>query len=306
MLITIISKTAVIFIIAAIGAAARLRKIVSEGSIQDLCKVVLFVTLPFLYFTTLSLQCTPDMMREIWNLPLFAMLFVMIAYVAGLALSRFLPLSPEARATFTYLITFTNCGFLAIPIAHVLFGEQGVLRVVFFNIGFNLLYWTIGVSMLRRSGGEKVNLMENLANSGTIGLLLGFIVGITAMKLPGFFIDTTRLIGSATIPLALLMIGALVTDYRGAVPQGYKRALTIIVLMRLIVLPVIAVVIMKWCVFLPELSRAVIVLQCAMPSASTTPIFVKRFGGDMRLAGLGVFATTALSIITIPLIMALL
>lgn len=306
MYLPIFSKVSVLLVIFAIGALARFRNILTEGSIQDMCKLVLYVTLPFLYFNTLAVRCTPEAIKSIWNLPLFAMLFVIIAYAIGRAISGFLPLSREAKGTFVYLVTFTNCGFLAIPIASMLYGDEGVMMAVLFNIGFNILYWTIGVATLRHASGAVDDMTKNLLNSGTIGLIAGLAAGVFAVRLPGFLLDTTKLIGSATIPLALLVIGAIMAGYDLKPPAGYKRSILLIVAARLVVIPLIAVFVTKSLTFLPALSREIIVLQCAMPSASTTPIFVKRFGGDIRLAGLGVFATTLASVFTIPLIMALL
>ncbi len=304
MYLSIFSKVCVLFIVFGIGAIARFRNAITEESMKDLCKVVLVVTLPFLYFSTLAGKCTPETFRTIWNLPVFAIVFVMLAYVLARFLSRFVPLSRDSKNTFIYLSTFTNCGFLAIPIAHMLYGPDGVLRVVLFNIGFNMLYWTVGVATLRNAGSR--GMAKNLINSGTIGLLLGLLAGLLAVSLPDFVMEAAGIVGSATIPLALLVIGALMAGYKGPIPHGHKRTLALIVVTRLIIVPLAAVFVTKWCTFLPPLSRAIIVLQCAMPSASTTPIFVKRCGGDLQLAGMGVFVTTICSIITIPIIMALL
>ncbi len=313
MFLQILSKVSVLFITLFIGALARYKNILTEDSTKSLAKVVLVVTLPFLYFYSLATQFTKELFREIWPLPLFAICLIGVAYTMAKILSRFINLDSQGKATFIYLSTFTNCGFLAIPIASTLYGAEGVMRVVFFNVGFNLLYWTLGVWTLRNSnpdlpsgGGGICSLSKNLINSGTIGLLAGIIAGLTALKIPSFLLGSTNILGSATIPLALLVVGSIMS--RGEIRKlyAYKNALVFIVITRLIIIPLLALFVTSSFSFLSPLSRAIIVLQSAMPSASTTPIFTARFGGDSQLASAGVFATHVCSIITIPLFISLL
>ncbi len=313
MFFQIFSKVGVLFIILFIGAIARYKKILSEESSRALAQVVLIVTLPFLYFHSLATEFTAELLKTIWILPVFAIFLVLMAYVIARFLSRFVSLSPSEKATFIYVATFTNCGFLAIPIANALYGAEGVVRVVFFNVGFNLLYWTLGVWTLRRSNEKiapgTVNILsslKNLINSGTMGLLFGVIAGLAAFKIPYFIMDSTKMLGLATIPLALLVVGSIMSRGEMQKLRNHKRTLALIILCRLIIVPTLALVITGFFDGLSPLVRAIIVLQSAMPSASTAPIFTAKFGGDPQLASAGVFATTACSIVTIPIFLSLL
>ena len=313
MFLQILSKVSVLFIVLFIGGLARYKKILTRESTRALAQIVLVVTLPFLYFHSLATKFTAELFRTIWVLPVFAIFLVIMAYAIASVFSRFVRLNSPERATFIYLSTFTNCGFLAIPIANALYGSEGVIRVVFFNVGFNLLYWTLGVWILRRSkesasldGTGVLSFSKNLINSGTIGLLLGIIAGLAVFKIPYFILDSTKILGSATIPLALLVVGSIMSKGEMQKLLTYKKALALIALCRLIIIPTLALVITGFFDGLSPLVRAIIVLQSAMPSASTTPIFTTRFGGDSQLASAGVFATTACSIITVPIFISLL
>lgn len=313
MFFQILSKVSVLFIVLFIGGLARYKKILAEDSTGALAKLVLVVALPFLYFYSLSTNFTLELLKTIWILPLFAVFMVVAGYALARLLSRFIHLDAPAKATFIYLATFTNCGFLAIPIANALYGPEGIVRIVFFNVGFNLLYWTLGVWTLRGSSPDfssgKANVssaFKNLINSGTIGLLCGIVIGLAAIKLPGFVLDSSKILGSATIPLALLVVGSIMSKGEMQKLRTYKSPILLIILCRLIVIPVLALFVTGLFDFLQPLERAIIVLQSAMPSASTTPIFTTRFGGDSQLASVGVFATHICSIITIPLFLLLL
>ncbi len=309
----VFSSISVLISVLAIGWYAAHAGIIDQASRRSVARIVLSITLPFLYFHSLATQASFSLLEKIWPLPFFAVFFVIFGYVIARLLSARLHLSGAGKATFVYLATFTNCGFLAIPIANMLYGNEGVVRVVFFNIGFNLLYWTLGVYTLRRSaadrqdsGGQPVKAARYLLNAGTIGLFAGLIAGISAAVLPGWLVESSSLVGSATIPLALLVVGSIMKDSEYSTLKRYRIPLMYLVPLRLLAIPLCALYITGACDFLSPLSRAVIVLQTAMPSASTTPIFTTRFGGDSHFASVGVFATTACSIITIPLILSLL
>ena len=148
--------------------------------------------------------------------------------------------------------------------------------------------------------------LKNLINSGTIGLLCGIIAGLAAFKILPFIMDSAGMLGSATIPLALLVVGSIMSTGKLKKLRSYKKALTLIILCRLVLVPTIVLLVTGMLDWLPPLVRAIVVLQSAMPSASTTPIFTTRFGGDSQFASVGVFATHICSIITIPIFMSLL
>lgn len=313
MFLQVLSKVSVLFVLLFIGAAAKYSGILNDEFNKSLAKLVLMVTLPVLYFYSLATQFTMELFKTIWLLPLFAMCFVVVAYLIALFLSKLVRLNKAERATFIYLATFTNCGFLAIPIANMLYGQAGVMRVVFFNVGFNILYWTLGVWTLRSSNptlpSEKSAIkasLGNLINSGTIGLLCGIIAGAASIKLPSFILDASDMLGSATIPMALLVVGSIMGKGNLKELHSYKDAIFLIALCKLIIIPLFALFITGLFGFLDPLTRAIVVLQAAMPSASTTPIFTTRFGGDSKFASIGVFATTITSVITVPIVMSLL
>ncbi len=310
MFIEILSKVSALFVVLAVGALARHKNLLDEASTRALARLVLTVALPLLYFHSLAANFTYELLKAIWVLPVFAAGMVLAGYALAKAFSRFVVLDKPAKATFVYLATFTNCGFLAIPIANALYGSNGIIRVVFFNVGFNLLYWTLGVWTLRASnpaaGGGIPSPLRSLVNSGTIGLACGMVVGLAAVRLPAFMLDSAGILGSATIPLALLVVGSIMRKGDIQRLRSYQKPLLLIVLCRLIVIPGLIFIVTGFCGFLSPLSRAVIVLQSAMPSASTTPIFTSRFGGDSQFASAGVFATHICSILTVPIFISLL
>lgn len=305
MIIQVLSKVGTLFLILAVGALAKFRRIITDETLDNLCKIVLSVTLPFLYIYVLSTGCNKDAILSLWMAPLFAVSIIFIGYIIGGLVALILRLPPKRRDAFTFLISFQNSGFLAIPIAAALFGQEGVLTIVIFNIGFNILYWTFGAWLFSRSDiTHNINTFKNLINPGTIALALGIFFGVLGVRLPRFFLDTSKILGDATIPLAMLVVGAILAS--GQFKEGATfKEISSIVFCRLILIPIIYLAILGQFKGISPLLRSIIILQASMPSASSSPLLAKRFGGDYDLAASGVFFSTLFSIVTIPIFMSL-
>ncbi len=292
-----LSQIGILLLIVIIGVLARFWKVLTESVVRDLNKLVIGLTLPILYFYVLVAQTSRKVLISSWYLPFLAVGIVLAGLILAYLFSKFIPLSKAQKKSFFYLSAFTNCGFLAIPLALFLFGQEGVVRVVIFNLGFSMLIWTLGVSIL---GGEagKHSVFNNLFNPGTIALSLGFLAVALRLKLPYIVDRAFSLVGGITIPLAMLVIGGILAG-REIHRNVAVKLIIPLVLIRLIIIPALSLAIGRLFSF-PDLIQGIFILQAAMPSASTTPLFVQRFGGDPELAGSGVFFTHILSIITVP------
>ncbi len=305
MVTQVLTKVGAIFFIMAIGALARRRKIITDEALNNLYKIVLTITLPFLFIYVLSTRCSYETFTSLRILLVFSAAIVFIGFLVGKIGASLLKLPEKRRETFVLITSFQNSVFMAIPIAFLLFKEEGVLAITIFSIGFNALYWTFGVWIIGQSGNTRpLGQLKNLLNPAFIALILGVILGITSMKLPEFFLDTSKLLGNATIPLAMLTVGAILASTGFRKGTNFKEISALIVC-RLIIVPIIFLVILGQFKGLSPLIRSVIMLEACMPSASTSPLFTKRFGGDHDFAASGVFFTTLFSIITIPIFMGL-
>lgn len=300
----VFSRIVIIFIILLVGTLARWRKVLDAETTDGLCRIVFNVTLPFLYFYTLSTNLSRQLFFSILALPLFAIGLTFLSYLLGLAVSLPLKLKANQRSTFLFLTTFPNYGFLAIPLVFALFGQEGLVRVFVFNLGITFLYWTFGIAILSGPQAKGLKVFRNLANNATVALILGLIVGVSSFRLPRFILGASDLIGNATIPLALIVVGSILA-YRGSKKTFSFKTISTLLFCRLILMPTLAILFINIFNGLPKMLTVIIVLQAAMPSASTTPILTKRFGGDTELAASAVFFTTLFSIITVPLFLSL-
>ena len=294
----------IIFIILLVGILARLCKVLTKESTDGLCRIAIEITLPFLYFYTLSTSLTRQLFFSIWPLPIFAIGLTFLSYFLSRLICFPLKLNLNQRNTFLFLGTFANYGFLAIPLVFALYGQEGLVRIFMFNLGITFLCWTFGVAILTGPQAKGPAIFKNLVNNATLGLVLGLVVGISSFRPPQFILESARLIGDATIPLALIVVGSILAQ--GAANKNFSfKTISALIFCRLILIPALAILFIKSFDGLPRMFTAIIVIQAAMPSASTTPILAKKFGGDADVAARGVFFTTLFSILTVPFFISL-
>ena len=114
--------------------------------------------------------------------------------------------------------------------------------------------------------------------------------------------NTFTMLGACAVPLAVLLIGASIADLWGQASIRWNVAIFSPVLR----LGIIPIAFLATAYFLPlttELKR-VIVVQAAMPSAVFNIMIARLYGGHAPTAVQVVIATTLVSCITTPLVIA--
>lgn len=313
----VLIKIAGMFILILAGWLARRRGYLREEASGILSRIVVDGAFPALVFTQMLRTVDAASLRQDWLLPLLPIPLVLIAYLAGLLVAPLFG-GKAQRNTVLFLISSPNWVFLPLPIAEALYGSAGVRVILLSNMGAQLTLWSIGVWILHGNISQALrNLRTNIGLWATAAGILVALAFPAARELGSLHanpaslsgiagvavIDALTMLGSLTIPLALLAIGAQL----GAIPISIRRlpaSLWGVVLTRLIAAPLATVALgmalARMGFRLPEVTRMVVVLVAAMPVAIVCSVMAERYGGDTRLAAQGVFLTTLFSLLTVP------
>lgn len=204
--------------------------------------------------------------------------------------------------TFALASGAQNFGFTAVPVVEVLW-STGALAVLFVhNLGVELAMWSAGVMILTGEGGLKWRRLLN-------GPLFAVVVGMTlvALGLDDQIVGPARralsLLGAGAFPIGVFITGCTIMDLIGAEKFSWK-IVTGSALVRLVCAPVFFLLAAKYLPIAVEL-RQVLVVQAAMPAAMTPIILARLYGGRPAVAVQIVVGTTALSLFTLPWIIAL-
>ena len=206
------------------------------------------------------------------------------------------------RRTFSVACGLQNYGFVAIPIVTALFPDKGTLGVLFtFTLGVELACWTAGVGLL--TGLDKAPWRLAL-NAPVLTILTSLLLNFTGLHayVPQVAHNTFSMLGACAVPLAVLLIGASIADLWGQGAMQWKVAIVSPIL-RLGVIPVAFLLAAYHLPISLELKR-VIVVQAAMPSAVFNIMIARLYGGHASTAVQVVIATTVVSCISTPLVIA--
>jgi hypothetical protein len=313
----VLVKIAAMFLVIVAGWLARRRGFLAAEFTAMLSRLVVDVAFPALVFTQMLRTVNADALRAEWFSPLLSVLIVFVAYFVGLVVSPLFS-GPAQRNTFIFLITVPNWVFLPLPIAEALYGAAGVRTVLLCNAGAQLVLWSFGIWILH--GSIRQALRNLLTNTGLWATALGIVMALlfpAARELEtinaasaslggvmgGALVQALAMVGSLTIPLSLLTIGAQLGELTIAVHR-FPRPLWGVILARLIFAPLVTLA-LGWAairagVQIPNTTRMVCYLIATMPVAISCSVMTERYGGDATLAAEGTFYSTLYSLLTVP------
>lgn len=330
MLAVVLTKIAVSLCVLGIGwlGARRLRggtqapQLAAVVSIMS--RLVLDVSLPALAFTSI-LKTAPAAPSEAVLVPLLAFGGLSLAALCGVAIA-WLTAQRERRRTLAFVIAVPNWIYLPLPIAAGLYGEVGTRTVLLGNVGALLWLWTAGVFLLSGQASARSALRAIASRPGLWATLGGIVASLLGPELPrsltqpdaavGFIgalprvlFQALELLGTLTIPLALLVTGAQLAELRAKKSSGRSgggRELAAALLGRLVLAPLLTFVVLRALpgVLSPPV-RSTLAITAAMPVAVSCSMFTRELGGDDELAATAILASTLAALFTLPALLAL-
>jgi malonate transporter len=218
--------------------------------------------------------------------------------VAGVALS-WLAL-PLLRPTALAMASSAQCGYrfntyIALALAPSLAGVGGQTTMALI-VGFAVpLVNLAAVYALARQQGSGL-LGALLRNPLLMSTVLALVCNFAGLQLPQPVDTLLARMGSASIALGILCVGASLTWQPG---QTQFSLLGWILTVKLLLLPTCAWFIADW-LGLDPLKRQMIILFAAMPPATGAYVLAVRMGGDGRLVSLMISIGIPLSAVTLP------
>jgi len=300
--LTVLGAVVPVFGIAGVGLVIRKLNWLTEEADQSLLRVNINLLLPCLI---LDAAIGNPALSRLSNLVLApAVGFGTVALGVLLALAaRPLHGLTERRAerTFAVCVGIYNYGYVPLPLALLLFNKEtaGVLFV--HNVGVEMALWTLGVMLL--TGGSVWRDWRKIVNAPLVAIMLAVALNALGWDtlVPKVILTAVHWLGQCAIPMALILIGAIVADhlheFRSA--SGW-RVIGTAVWLRLGVLPVLFLLLAKYLPASVELKR-VIVLEAAMPAAVFPIVMARHYQGDPAIAMRVVIGTSVVGLVTIPL-----
>lgn len=223
--------------------------------------------------------------------------------------------APAARAI---AVTFGNNVQMGIPMAAAVFGEAGlglhlmlvsVHALILLSVCTALVELDLAREKARAEGSSGLGstLATTLRNTVIHPVVLPVVAGLlwnaAGLRIPALADEVLQLLGSAVVPLCLVLIGLSLAYYgvRGQVRGAVRIAAAKLLLVPALVLGV------AWGAFgLDGLALGVMVMAAAAPVGSNALIFAQRYHAQQAEATAAIVLSTFAFMATAPLWLALL
>ncbi|TNF42704.1 MAG: hypothetical protein EP313_00505, partial [Bacteroidetes bacterium] len=305
----IIRQIALLATIVVIGLIACRAKVITAGTKDFLAKLIFYVTLPSLLFTSFSaIEVSPRLLANSLQAILLAALIMLFMVSAGSIAARIYGIKGAHASIFRLHSMLGNIIYLGLPVISAQFGQEGLLYGSMFVLVSNIMMWTLGVAIITPGNSFSLKTgLKKIFNINTIAIISGFLLFLFSIRLPKFVLDTVGALGKTNTYLSMIFIAAVIYFADGRKMLGNRNAY-LLSFNRLLLVPMMLLgLFILFNLIFPGVLRkevvSVMLMQAAMPCMVNVVIMVNIMGEDDGTATANVFISTILSIITLPLIL---
>lgn len=308
----VLQQMIIIFILIGIGMVLYRSKMLSEETSKQISGIIINVTNPALLICSAFDDGPKVSLRELGiALVSYAAVFAILIAVAFL-IPYILGVPKKLHYAYQMLTIFGNVGFIGIPLASAVLGSESLIFVSIFNLLFNLLIYTFGMSTLQRAASLQAaegasipestltsGRLQKFINAGTISAAATIIFYLGDFQVPVIVSSTLSYTGRATTLLSMLVLGVSVAQINPRDIFSHPR-LYFFTLLRQILVPIGCVLLMRGLID-NKLILNTMLLMAAVPAANMPLMIAKQMDMDTDSISQGIILTTVLSLVTVPI-----
>lgn len=298
-----LQKVSVLFSLIVIGYLIGKLKIISRNGQKELTSLVLKVTMPATIILAMQQEFSAEKINEILMLIMIFIASYLLIFSTGFILSKFFKKESDNRKDIMRAgVLLSNTSFMGYPIVLSLLGEKALFyAVICGGFVFEIVSWTYGVYLIgRNANGKKAGIKKAIINPGVISIFIGGILFLLGISIPEPIYSTMKMLGAATSPLAMIVVGLILS--RSNIKDVLKdKSIFAVSILKLIINPLLIIFILKLLKF-EGMNIIIPAVLLSMPTAAYVAMFSENSGNDDKFASGIVFVTSLLSLITIPVI----
>lgn len=298
---TALNQILIMFLIIIIGMICYKARLIDRELNKKLSGILLMVVSPLLIFNSYQRDFSSDLFQGLlisFGLALASHLISILA--AGILIRG----KDDANTVIDrFSAIYSNCGFIGIPLINGLVGKEGVFYITAYLTVFNLFVWTHGVIMMVGKQSKK-DIVKTLLSPTIIAIVLGMFCFLVRLKVPFIVYESIEYVASMNTPLAMLIAGVSIAQ-TNILKIFLKPRIYLVVVLKLLLIPILLLFLYtRLPINQTVLTTAILGVAC--PTAATGTMFALRYNKDAVYASEIFAITTLASIVSIPLVMALL
>jgi malate permease and related proteins len=295
-----------VFLVMAMGALARYLKWFTSEVDRSMAGFTSNVLLPSFFFHRIMTDQNISTQIDTWVPALVGAGLTVLGFLTAVLMAWLvgkwfhLRSEPEQR-TFMLCSGIANYGYIPIPLAEA-FYPGCIVALLVHNVGVDMALWSVGLYIISGLGLKRS--WRRIVFSPP---LVSVVAAISIRQLggqayvPSPLLHMTNQLGRCSIPMGLVLSGAIIFDYAGRIQwKDAWQTLLLAVVVRLVLLPLLFLSVAKYCVGSRELQE-VLLLQAAMPAATFSIVMTRLYNQSLETAWTVVVGTSVMGIITIPI-----
>ncbi len=301
--LTALEQVVILFIIAIIGLVCDKAKIYTEKASRLTTDLLFYIVTPAIIIRSfMGMEFNRDTIDGLLKALLAGFFYHIVGMIfAALCFNKG---DKSTARIFKYASCYGNVGYMALPLAQAVLGDEGVFYCSVIIIPFYILGFTHGIGVMRKKEEkEKFNIKKLLVNPGIIGVVIGLPLFLLKIKLPEMIYAPVSYVADLNTPLAMIMFGTYLASADWKTIFSDKRVFGTIFI-KLIAIPLITIGALKLFGFGGVLLTAC-VLSASAPTASNTVMFAAKYDCDTALASKVTSLVSVVSIVTMPIMIAI-
>ena len=228
--------------------------------------------------------------------------------IVGFALSRYFAGAPPAESTLRGLnASFANTGYLGIPLVTVAYGERAALPAALATVATNIVSFALAIVCIElfvnpRRGGVGRALSGVLRSPLIWPIVLAVALVALGVRVPVPLERFASLLAGAAGPCALFAIGLFVSQLsiRAGVAASWQSAV-----LKLVLHPLLMALLVLLVLPVDPFWAKIAVVCASLPLGATAFVLAQRYKLLEAETSSGAVLSTAVSVITVSVVMAL-
>lgn len=279
MILTALSKVLPIFLLILLGIVLRRMQFVSWGTVQDIKKLVVNVTLPavlFLAFAQVSIE--PQYLLIVLTMFAACTMVFVLGRLIGLPLRISSPYLPS-------LLTGFEAGMMGYAIFGAVYGLENIYKFGIIDLGQVLFVFFVLVPGLERMSVGTRSFRATVLNFIKTPVILAILGGLlfkqtglddlfSSWPLTNSVLETLGMIGSMTTPLVAIVIGYELQFRAGALRFSFRTEATRLLIWIPFGLALSLLLVGRW-LGLDSVFQAAVLTMVILPPPFVIPLFAR-------------------------------
>ena len=207
-----LNKVGTLLIYIATGYILRRKHLLPEQAGRMLSLLCVMIFSPAYSILNISKSMRPEVLLQNTLLVGWGVAFVIVSIILGKLLAKPLSRTPMENSSLTYAFTFPNYGYFGYPVIEGVFGQAALGNFMIFAIPSALMCSSYGYVQFRKD--EGYNIKKLLKTPLVVSLIIGVVVGLSGIKLPGIVSGVLDGTGKCMSPCSMLLAGFMLGKFQ--------------------------------------------------------------------------------------------